>query len=131
TWSQGAEMPTAVGDYAIAKYGTLIYVMGGYTGSGDINTVQVYSTTTNSWRISPNPLPWTPVSGHRGGTADYNFVLAGGYSQSLGQTLNHTLIGKVSNPDSTAFTWFAGPNYPVTAGRLGATNLELNVNTGA
>lgn len=131
TWSSGANMPQPTGDAAIGKYNDrYIYVMGGYSGSADLNTVQIYDSQNNTWATG-TALNWTAVAGHRASIVGNKIVIACGYSQIVGTTLNQVRVGTINTSDPTQITWVAGPNYPQTAGRLGASPVEINRNNGA
>jgi hypothetical protein len=112
TWTTGAPMPTATGDYAIGVYkDSLIYIVGGYSGSADINNVQIYNTFTNTWTAG-TPKPGTAVAGCRGGITGNEMVFCGGYSQTLGSELADAYIGVINPAAPATITWSPLPAYP-------------------
>jgi len=107
TWSTGPTLPTAVGDYAIGTYNdNFIYVIGGYNGTSDVNTVQVYDIFANTWTAGTSKSG-TAVAGLRGGIANGKIIVAGGYSQTVGGTVNEAQIGTIDPLDPYSITWAA------------------------
>jgi len=132
TWSTGTNMTQAVGDYAIGLYGdSLIYVIGGYTGSGDVNLVQIYNVNTNTWSAG-TPKTGNSCAGLRGGIVDNKIIIAGGYSQVLARELDDVVIGTIDITNPDIISWTASSPYPGgTVGRFGAgvptiTHLETD-----
>jgi len=119
TWTTGAPMPLAVGDYAIAPHAdSLIYVIGGYDGIDDVNTVQIYNIRTNTWTTG-TPKTGTANSGGRMGIANNSIVYLGGYSQGTGTTLAESYLGVINPVNPAAIAWSGLPASPMgTATRL-------------
>jgi hypothetical protein len=112
TWSAGTVMPTAVGDYASGVYrDSLIYYIGGYGSTGDVNSVKIYNTYTNTWSTG-TPKPGTACAGLRGAINGNTIIVAGGYSQSLGSTIAEAYIGTIDAINPTSITWNPLPDYP-------------------
>lgn len=112
TWTTGAAMLTAVGDYAIAVYNdAYIYVIGGYNGSADVNTVQVYDIAAGSWSLA-TAKSGTAVAGLRGGIANGKIVTAGGYSQTVGASVNQAQLGVINPANPLEITWSDLPAMP-------------------
>ncbi|MEO5571363.1 MAG: kelch repeat-containing protein, partial [Bacteroidia bacterium] len=120
TWSSGAPMPVAVGDYASGVYAdSLIYYIGGYSGL-DENLVQIYNTITDTW-TSGTIKPGTATSGIRGGINGDKIVVVGGYNQVLATSISDAYIGAIDATDPSIITWTLLPPYPGgTVGRLAA-----------
>jgi hypothetical protein len=109
SWSNGASMPTAVGDYGIGAYGdSLIYVVCGYSGSGDVSNVQIYNTRTNTWSAGTSFAGFANAGG-RMGISGNKIVYAGGYRQSASQPLNDAWLGEIDPADPAIITWTAIP----------------------
>ncbi len=116
SWSFGSNMLVAVGDYAAAQYReSLLYIIGGHDGSGDVNHVQVYNTQTNEWYMA-TPFPGTPVAGMRGGIARGKLVVAGGYNQQTSAQTKQAYVGEIGT-EFTSINWYAIQDYP--GGSLG------------
>ncbi|MFI5219858.1 MAG: T9SS type A sorting domain-containing protein, partial [Bacteroidia bacterium] len=120
SWSNGAPMPTPVGDYAVGTYNdSLIYYIGGYNGAGDVNEVKIYNTFTNTWSVGTSKLG-TATAGLRGGIVGDKIVVVGGYSQILGGQVAEAQIGTINAANPNTINWVALPDYPGgPAGRLG------------
>ena len=89
-------MPQPVGDYVSGVYNdSLIYFIGGYDGTSDLNAVQIYNPATNSWSMG-TPKPGTAVSGFRGGIYNNYIVVTCGYSQTLQGAIDETWIGQIA-----------------------------------
>jgi len=127
SWSPIADLLQATGDYAIGTYeDSLIYVVGGYNGTADISTVQIYNANSNSWALG-TPFPGTPTAGLRMGIADGTIVLVGGYSQIASATQAHAWIGEIDPLDPYAITWNQLSAYPGgTTGRHAAGVSTMN-----
>jgi len=129
TWSTGANMITAVGDYAAGVYkDSLIYIIGGWAGMADINNVQIYNTATNLWS-SGSPKLGTAVDGLRGGLAGNKIIIAGGHSQPLNSTIDNTYIGEIDSANPSTITWTDASAYPfgaVTRAAAGVPQITNN-----
>ncbi|MBN7798945.1 IPTL-CTERM sorting domain-containing protein [Parahaliea mediterranea] len=111
SWSTGTDMPVAVGDFAAAQYrDSLLYVIGGYNGSVDVNNVQVYDTETDQWHAA-TPFPGNLVAGARAGIALGKLVVVGGYSQTSGSQTKQAYVGEIG-ADFTSITWSQVQDYP-------------------
>ena len=120
-WSAGAPLPQATGDYAIGAYADhYVYVIGGYSGSADLNNVQVYDTTLDSWQ-NATAKPGNAVAGLRGGIVGNRIVVSGGYGQLLGAELADTYVGTIDPTNPFVISWAAVDPYPSgPVGRAGA-----------
>ena len=111
TWTTGAPLPIAVGDQAVCSYNdSLIYIVGGYDGSGDLNTVQIYNVVSNTWSTG-TPKPGAPVGGVRAGIYGNKLVVVGGYSQVLATPVDSSYVGTIGVNTNT-ITWSANIPYP-------------------
>jgi hypothetical protein len=120
TWSIGASMLTATGDYAAGVYkDSLIYYVGGYNGSADLNTVQIYNIYADTWTTGTAKIG-TAVAGCRMGITGNSIVFAGGYSQTLATEISDTYLGTINTASPATVAWTALPSYPGgTVGRFG------------
>jgi N-acetylneuraminic acid mutarotase len=76
SWSSGTPMPTAVFQPAVGVLGSLIYVVGGESGSGPISNTQIYHATTNTWSTGGS-LP-TSLNGGMGAVVKGTLYVIGG-----------------------------------------------------
>jgi len=63
-WTSLAPVPSPRSEVAVAELGGLIYVIGGFDGSGTTTaTVEVYDPATDSWiQVAPLPAPRHPAA---------------------------------------------------------------------
>lgn len=120
TWSNGAPMPTPVGDYASGMYNdSLFYVIAGYGGGVDVSTVQMYDPATNTWNVATD-LPY-PAAALRGGIVGNKIVVCCGYNQIIGTTLPETYVGTIDVANPSNISWLQVADYPLGSnGRFGA-----------
>jgi hypothetical protein len=112
TWSTGAPMSIPAGDYASGVYhDSLIYYIGGFNGSIDLNVVRLYHVATNTWTTA-TAKPGTACSGLRGSINGNTIVVVGGFSQTQGANIAETHKGLINPANPNIITWTAPPNYP-------------------
>ena len=75
----GTTLPTAANNIGMAAVGTKIYLFGGSSSSGYLNTIQVFDTTNNTIQTLSTKLP-TAVSGIGVAAVGTKIYLLGGYS---------------------------------------------------
>ncbi len=92
---------------AVAWRDTLIYVIGGQSGSTYYNSVDIYNPANNTWTTGTN-LPTTNRSFAIGISGDTIFV-AGGYN---GDYVTNLYIGVINPTNPQSITWSQGPNIP-------------------
>ena len=121
SWSTNAPMPVPVGDYASGVYNdSLIYYIGGYDGTADVNLVQVYDPALDSW-FTATSKQGNAAAGLRGGIKGNTILIAGGYNQALQATTNEAFLGSITISNPAIITWSALPSYPSgTISRLAA-----------
>jgi photosystem II stability/assembly factor-like uncharacterized protein len=126
-WSSKAPMPQPVGDYASGVYlDSLIYFIGGYSGSANVNAVQIYDPSTNTW-TSGTPKPGMATAGLRGGIYNDLIVVTGGYSQAIQGTVDEAWLGQIDANNPSVITWQALPPFPGgTISRFAAGNTYRN-----
>lgn len=77
-WTRVATMPVPVDDaVALVHEDRYLYLVSGWSDSGNVNLVQVWDSRKNAWRQA-EPWPGAPVFGHAGGMVDGRLVVCGG-----------------------------------------------------
>ncbi len=77
-WTRVATMPVPVDDaVALVHEDRYLYLVSGWSDSGNVNLVQVWDSRKNAWRQA-EPWPGTPVFGHAGGMVDNRLAIVGG-----------------------------------------------------
>lgn len=77
-WMRVATMPVPVDDaVALVQADRYLYLVSGWSDTGNVNLVQVWDSRENSWRQA-EPWPGAPVFGHAGGMVDGRMVICGG-----------------------------------------------------
>ena len=111
TWASGPNLLSPVADYAVGVYNdSLIYYIGGNSGSTDYNTVQMFAPSGILW-IYATPIP-IAAQGWRGGIIGNKIVIAGGFRQSTFTSIDSTYIGTINPTTPYTISWAKGPNYP-------------------
>jgi hypothetical protein len=122
-WSNGANMPIArMAGGQVVYNDSLIYMLGGYNGSGPSNDVQIYNVYTDGWTTG-TALPQTNMMQGVAMTGD-TIWLVGGYNGSAAYS---TLYYGVINPSTCeTIAWSTGSALPVPNFNNGATQLTRN-----
>lgn len=77
-WVRVATMPVPVDDaVALVHENRYLYLVSGWSDTGNVNLVQVWDSRENAWRQA-EPWPGAPVFGHAGGLAGNRMVVCGG-----------------------------------------------------
>lgn len=77
-YSRGSETPVPVDDAVSGVWrDRLIFLIGGWSRSDNVDAVQVYDPATDKWRRATS-IPGTPVFGHAGAIAGDVIVYCGG-----------------------------------------------------
>jgi len=77
-WVRVARMPVPVDDaVALVDEDRFVYLVSGWSDTGNVNLVQVWDRRENAWRQA-EPWPGAPVFGHAGGLVDDRMVICGG-----------------------------------------------------
>ncbi len=114
-----APIPVAVDDtVAIPFADHLIYLISGWHDDGNVDLVQIYDVTTNSWSIG-TPFPGMPVFGHAGGIIENCMVIADGVGV-LGEKNGRRIFGIINDvwkgcidpDDPTKITWVSLGKHP-------------------
>ncbi len=123
SWTTGTNMPQAriAGGQVVYK-DSLIYMLGGYSGSAPTNNVQIYDVYNNTWTTGTN-LPANFMMGGVAMTGDTIWIV-GGYNGSACYTNLYYGIINPSNPQN--ITWSTGAALPVPNFNNGATQMTRN-----
>ncbi|MCK4330521.1 T9SS type A sorting domain-containing protein [candidate division WOR-3 bacterium] len=95
SWTTKASMPTATEGAAVGVVDGKIYVIGGYSGTSFLNTVQEYDQGTDSWTTKA-PMP-TAGAFITGAVVDGKIYVIGGY--------NGSCLNTVQEYDPEADSW--------------------------
>lgn len=111
-WLSGTPMPLPVGDYASGVYAdSLIYFIGGFNGSIDINDVQIYDPSNDNWLMG-SVKPGTVVAGLRGSISGNKIVVSGGFSQVQQSAIDESYTGIIDINNPQLIAWAPINSYP-------------------
>jgi hypothetical protein len=111
-WGEAPNFPTNISDHAVAVTKNRVYIIGGYTASGD--TAEVWTApidengVVGAWTAG-TPLPYTIASSQLIVTKSRMYLVAGYRNGVYGSGCLTTTI----NPDGTIGTWEVAPGFPV------------------
>jgi len=119
-WSRGQDIPTPV-DSAVSgvTHDRFIYLIGGRSPNGPVNSVQVYDLQKDTWSQA-TPFPGTPVFGLAGGVADEEIVIVDGAKPGPAGGPRYVAsdecwLGKIDKKDPNKIEWSKLPPHPGTA----------------
>jgi N-acetylneuraminic acid mutarotase len=116
-WFRSKDMPVAVDSAVIGvTRNRYIYLIGGRSSNGPVNSVQVYDAQTDNWNQA-TPFPGTPVFGMAGGIADDSIVMVdGAKSGSSGGpryvASDECWLGKIDHKNPNKIEWSKLPGHP-------------------
>ena len=116
-WSRGKDIPVAVDNAVVGvNHDRYIYLIGGRSPTGPVNTVQVYDVEKDSW-TQATPFPGTPVFGLAGGVADGEIVVvdgakAGPEGGPRYVASDECWLGKIDHKDPNKIEWSKLPQHP-------------------
>jgi N-acetylneuraminic acid mutarotase len=119
-WSRGKDLPTPVDTAVVGvTHDRFIYLIGGRSPSGPVNSVQVYDVEKDSWSQA-TPFPGTPVFGHSGGVAGDEIVIVDGAKPGPSGGPRYVAsdecwLGKIDKKDPNKIEWSKLPTHPGTA----------------
>ncbi|MFZ0733330.1 MAG: kelch repeat-containing protein [Candidatus Sulfotelmatobacter sp.] len=122
-WYRGADIPLPVASAVIGvSHDRYIYLIGGQSTKGPINSVQVYDILKNTWSDATQ-FPGTPVFGHAGGLTDDTIVFVDGAKKNPGSgppyvASDECWMGKIDRKDPDKIAWTKLPAHP-GPGRFG------------
>ncbi|MDT8409437.1 MAG: hypothetical protein RQ741_07540 [Wenzhouxiangellaceae bacterium] len=77
-WTRVSRMPVPVDDSVALVYrDRYVYLVSGWSNSGNVNLVQVWDSRNNTWQQA-EPWPGKPVFGHAGGITGNRMAICGG-----------------------------------------------------
>jgi N-acetylneuraminic acid mutarotase len=116
-WFRSKDMLVAVDNAAIgATRNRYIYLIGGRSSNGPVNSVQVYDVQTDNWNQA-TPFPGTPVFGLAGGIADENIVIVDGAKAGPSGGPRYVAsdecwLGKIDRKNPNKIEWSKLPAHP-------------------
>jgi len=119
-WSRGKDLPVAVDSAVVGvTHDRFLYLIGGRSPSGPVNTVQVYDVEKDSW-TQATPFPGTPVFGPAGGITDENIVVVDGAKTGPAGGPRYVAsdecwLGKIDKKDPNKIEWSKLPAHPGAA----------------
>lgn len=120
-WYRAKDIPTPVAGAVIGEmHDRYVYLIGGRSQSGPVNSVQVYDAEKDEWSQA-TPMPGTPVFGHAGGITDDTIVyIDGAKKDASGQYVasDECWMGKIDHKDLNKIEWSKLPAHP-GPGRFG------------
>jgi N-acetylneuraminic acid mutarotase len=122
-WYRGADIPVPVDSAVIGEnHDRYIYLVGGRSKTGPVNSVQVYDAEKGTWSQA-TPFPGTPVFDHAGGLVDDAIVYVDGARKNPGAGAPYVAsdecwMGKIDKKDPNKIEWSKLPPHP-GPGRFG------------
>jgi N-acetylneuraminic acid mutarotase len=119
-WSRAKDIPVAVDSAVVGvTHDRFVYLIGGRSPAGPVNTVQVYDIEKDTWSQA-TPFPGTPVFGLAGGVADEAIVIADGAKPGPKGgpryvSSDECWLGKIDKKDPLKIEWSKLPPHPGTA----------------
>jgi N-acetylneuraminic acid mutarotase len=107
-----APMPVPVDDSVALPYqDRYVYLVSGWHNDGNVNLVQVYDTTTNSWQQA-SPFPGKPVFGQAAGIVNNTLVICDGVRVDvhIAKRRNYAAeaacyVGKIADNNPAKISW--------------------------
>jgi N-acetylneuraminic acid mutarotase len=125
-WYRGADIPLPVDRGVVGvNHDRFIYLIGGRSKNGPVNSVQIYDAEKNVWSEG-TPFPGTPVFGHAGGLADEEIIVIDGAKKNTGPgapylASDECWVGKIDHKDPNKIEWSKLPPHPGPA-RFGSAS---------
>lgn len=119
-WYRGKDIPVPVNSaVAGVHHDRFVYLIGGWSLNGPVNTVQVYDVEKDSW-TQATPFPGTPAFGMAGGLSDDAIVVVDGAKSGPAEGPRYVAsdecwLGKIDKKDPTKIQWTKLPAHPGTA----------------
>ncbi len=116
-WYRGTDMPVGVDSTVIGiNHDRFVYIVGGRSKNGPVNSVQVYDLQKNSWSQA-TPFPGTAVFGSAGGLGDSTIVFVDGAKKNSGSGANYVpsdecWMGRIDKKDPNKIEWVKLPPHP-------------------
>jgi len=120
-WYRVPDLPEPVADTVVGVYrDRYIYLVGGWSKSGAVQTVQIYDVEKEKW-IQGTTLPGEPVFGHAGTIVGDTIIYVDGARKnpSAGQpsyiASQDCWMGRIDHKDPAKIEWTKLPEHPGTA----------------
>lgn len=119
-WYRAQDMPTGVASAVIGSdHDRYVYIVGGRSKDGPLNSVQVYDTLSNKWSEA-TPFPGAPVFGHAGGVAEGTIVFVDGAEKNPQAGAPYVAseacwLGRIDKKDPDKIEWSELPPHPGAA----------------
>lgn len=120
-WFRAEDIPVGVDSAVIGlNHDQYVYLIGGRSKTGPVNSVQVYDIKKNTWSQA-TPFPGAPVFGHAGGLGDETIVFVDGAKKNTSGTgpqyvtSDECWMGKIDRKDPNKIVWSKLPPHPGTA----------------
>jgi hypothetical protein len=127
--ADGANIPVSIDDHVQAVWrDSLIYLISGWSNTGNVANVQIYNPALNSWHVGssvPNTTSFKAFGAS--GTVVGDTIYYNGGVKSGAQFVNVPFLRKgIINPlDPSQITWFQEQNNPGASGyRMAATSYK-------
>lgn len=120
-WYRADDIPVAVDSAVIGvNHDRYVYLIGGRSKGGPVNSVQMYDIERNSWSQA-TPFPGSPVFGHAGGLGDDTIVFVDGAKKNPSGTSpayvasDECWMGKIDKKDPAKIEWSKLAAHPGSA----------------
>jgi len=123
TWIALAPMSSPRDNFAAIVLSGQIYAIGGWDGSQNLSSVEVYSPTTNSWSVAPSLPRAEQAMGAAAGPDGRIYVAGGGVAGADGRLI--TAYNTLFIFDGA--TWRTGPPLPNALVNLGVTQFNATL----
>jgi N-acetylneuraminic acid mutarotase len=116
-WNRGKDIPVPVERAVVGvDHDQFVYLIGGRSANGPVNSVQVYDVEKDSW-TQATPFPGTPVFGLAGGVADGSIVIVDGAKAGPAGGPRYVAsdecwLGKIDKKDPYKIEWSKLPAHP-------------------
>jgi N-acetylneuraminic acid mutarotase len=116
-WYRAEDIPVGVDSAVIGvNHDRYIYLVGGRSKTGPVNSVQVYDAEKNKWSQG-TPFPGTPVFGHAGGLIDDSIVFVDGAKKNPAAgnpyvASDECWRGVIDKKDPNKIEWSKLPAHP-------------------
>lgn len=116
TFSEGTALPVSIDDQVQGVWrDSLLYVISGWSDSVNVNTVQVYNPTLNSWQLAtslPNERDAKVFGGSGIIVGDTIYMLGGAVFEKLYPPSRSFYKGAINPDDPATIQWIHAGEYP-------------------
>ena len=115
SWTTGAPLPITLTEHVVGYFNGKIYVTGGYSGSGLVNTLYIYDITSNTWNTGANMLQAVSLPG---------FGIINGKLYVASGIINNFEVNTLQIYDIASDSWTLGAPVPVAVAGPGSAVLQ-------